>query len=325
VSVVIPTHNRRRRVCRAVESVLAQTRPPDEIVVVDDGSSDGTSEELARRFGDAIRLLDRPNGGCAAARNTGLAAARFGLVAFLDSDDIWHERKLELQLPTLDEPGVVISLTNWAWSDAPGQGAFESDGLRVPESPYLERVPLSLLVRPGRAVCLVQTGICRREALLRVGGFDGRLRFGEDTRMLLRMAFEGSFVLLPEVLLVRDEGRPGENLSLLDDPADQRERALAAVEILLEAYAAAGGAPVEVQRSLRQLVAYHLGLQARYAAEDGRWGLARRRAWESLAFGLSGRTALRCLAGLVYPRVMAVKKPRMAAGKAQAAGRSGAS
>src|SRR5215212_11526906 len=97
VSVVIPTYNRRRLVVEAVESALAQTYRPLEILVVDDGSTDGTEAEL-HRFGSAVRYLKQPNQGAAAARNRGIRAATGELVAFLDSDDLWAPAKIEKQV-----------------------------------------------------------------------------------------------------------------------------------------------------------------------------------------------------------------------------------
>src|SRR6185295_2750617 len=95
ISVVVPTYNRARLVVRAVESVLAQTRPPDELIVVDDGSTDDTPAALAR-FGDRVRLVSQRNAGAAAARNNGLALASRPWAAFLDSDDVWVPDHLHL-------------------------------------------------------------------------------------------------------------------------------------------------------------------------------------------------------------------------------------
>src|SRR5690349_10342119 len=96
VSVVVPTHNRARTLGRTIESVLAQTYPSVELVIVDDGSSDDTGEVIARGWGaDArVRYLKKPNGGPASARNFGFRAARGEYVALLDSDDTWHPWKL---------------------------------------------------------------------------------------------------------------------------------------------------------------------------------------------------------------------------------------
>ena len=88
VSVIILTYNRSAVVTRAVESALSCVRPDDEVLVVDDGSTDDTAAALAR-FGDRIRYLPGPHGGAGRARNRGVAAASRPLVAFLDSDDEW--------------------------------------------------------------------------------------------------------------------------------------------------------------------------------------------------------------------------------------------
>lgn len=99
VSVIIPTYNRRRWVGAAVESVLAQDLAGIEVIVVDDGSSDGTVEMLAERFGRHIVIERLPqNLGRSAARNVGWQRARSDLIAFLDSDDVWLPGKLGAQL-----------------------------------------------------------------------------------------------------------------------------------------------------------------------------------------------------------------------------------
>ncbi|MFH1104757.1 MAG: glycosyltransferase family 2 protein [Actinomycetota bacterium] len=123
VSVVIPTYNRGVRLLRAVGSALGQTHAAIEVVVVDDGSTDGTGALLAERFGgdDRVRCLIRPNGGPAAARNTGLAAARGDFVAFLDSDDEWLPWKLGFELACLDR----LPAAGMVWSD---MGAVDPDG-----------------------------------------------------------------------------------------------------------------------------------------------------------------------------------------------------
>jgi len=111
VSVVIPTFNRARMLADAVRSALAQTRPADEIIVVDDGSTDDT-RRIAESFGTPVRCLRQENRGVSAARNAGIEAARGTLIAFLDSDDLWHPYKLEIELAVLDKlrhVGLVCS------------------------------------------------------------------------------------------------------------------------------------------------------------------------------------------------------------------------
>lgn len=114
VSVVIPAYNVERTLARAVRSVLAQTRLPDEIVVVDDASTDATwplAERLAAEAGVVpVRAMRLPaNGGASVARNTGWETATGSLIAFLDADDAWHPRKLEIQAAWMEShPGCAL-------------------------------------------------------------------------------------------------------------------------------------------------------------------------------------------------------------------------
>ena len=107
VSVILPVYDRETLVVRAVESVLAQTYRPLELLVVDDGSTDGTRAAL-RAFGDAITVLEQPHAGAYVARNLALRHARGELVAFIDSDDVWLPDKLSLQVPLLRRPEVGL-------------------------------------------------------------------------------------------------------------------------------------------------------------------------------------------------------------------------
>ena len=98
ISVIVPVFNGERYLAEALESIVGQTRPPEEIIVVDDGSTDRTAE-VARRF--PVRLLRQANAGAAAARNAGAEAANADLLAFLDHDDLWVADKLERQMAAL--------------------------------------------------------------------------------------------------------------------------------------------------------------------------------------------------------------------------------
>ncbi len=102
ISVVIPTFNRRQTIGRSIDSVLNQTLFPSEIIVVDDGSTDGTSDYIQSNF-PSIRLLQQPNKGVSAARNKGVRCADANWIALLDSDDEWFPQKLEKQVMTLSQ------------------------------------------------------------------------------------------------------------------------------------------------------------------------------------------------------------------------------
>lgn len=145
ISAVIPAFNAERTIGDAIKSVLAQTRPVNEIIVVDDGSSDRTAEVAARFPG--VLVLRRPNGGPGAARNTGIKAAKSEWIAFLDSDDVWLPRKTEIQIACISpETGVV----------------------------YCNRFdPITFGALWHRQAYITPSGaLVRKEALLEVGGFE---------------------------------------------------------------------------------------------------------------------------------------------------------
>lgn len=202
VSLIIPTHNRADLVGEAIESALRQAYPAREVVVVDDGSTDGTPTVLAG-FGDAIRTVRTPNRGCAAARNTGVGLARGAYLAFVDSDDVAPPDKLALQVPVLEahpEVGFVY-------------------GPSVAFGPELQQDVVHQPVRPDAdgsvaegLFLTTQIGfdsvLLRRKAVEGVGGFDETLRHNEDTDLLLRVALEWKAVCL-DVPTGRHRWHPG--------------------------------------------------------------------------------------------------------------------
>ena len=107
VSVVIPAYNLEGYISRAIESVLAQTRPADEIIVVDDGSTDDTGE-MVKKYGSAVRYIHQENAGASAARNTGIKAAKNEWIAFLDGDDEWLGENLERQMGLLERNKELV-------------------------------------------------------------------------------------------------------------------------------------------------------------------------------------------------------------------------
>ena len=113
ISVVIPAYNAEKTIGRAIESVLSQTRPADEVIVVDDGSTDVTAE-VVRLYGDKVVLIQQENAGASVARNTGINAAKGNWIAFLDGDDEWLPEKLQLQLAHLQKhPDLAWTMSNY--------------------------------------------------------------------------------------------------------------------------------------------------------------------------------------------------------------------
>jgi len=139
VSVIVPVFNGERYLEDALRSALGQSLPPSEVIVVDDGSTDG-SVAIVEAFGDRVTRIRQPNSGVAAARNRGLAAAAGEFIAFLDHDDTWPEDKLEVQVAALQadpDAGIVTGRLRVIGGALPGR-AWSAEGNReAPGGAYL--------------------------------------------------------------------------------------------------------------------------------------------------------------------------------------------
>jgi hypothetical protein len=203
VSVVIPTRDRAALVGRAIRSVLSQTWPDLELIVVDDGSTDGTSAAVAGVADDRVRLVrsELPTGP-GAARNEGIRRARGDWVAFLDSDDEWVPTKLERQLARLkaDRSGASV-----AYCQAEVRDALTRRRFVVPLPPHEGDTFPHLLAGwspPTASIFLVN-----RAVLLAAGGFDPALPCREDYDLWLRLAGSGKrFVIVDQPLVIKHEG-----------------------------------------------------------------------------------------------------------------------
>jgi hypothetical protein len=191
VSVLIPSYNRAYILATAIDSVLAQTYRPIEVIVVDDGSRDDTRAVVAR-YGDQVRYIHQSNGGLAAARNTGLAAARGEFIAFEDSDDAWLPWKLKVQVAVLQRfPQVALTWTDMTAISEQGTQIAERY-LRTGYSPYGRFPEDELFPHTARVgdVC----PDCAPEVA------DAVVRYGD----IFSSMFIGNLVHPPTVLMRRD-------------------------------------------------------------------------------------------------------------------------
>ncbi len=206
ISCIIPAYNHERYIGEAIESVLAQTHRPLEVIVVDDGSTDSTAAVVAG-FGDRVRLISQPNAGPAVARNHGAALANGAYLAWLDSDDLWRADKLEQQLAFLQaHPDVDICLTYLQnfWIDELAQEAERFKG-------SLRAQPL-----PGYVFATV---LIPRAAYDRIGPSDVRLFHADGTEWMMRAIDGGAKIeVLPEVMTWRRYHHT--NISLKDGSAN---------------------------------------------------------------------------------------------------------
>ncbi len=214
VSVVIPSYNRARASVVAVDSVLKQTYTSYEIVFVDDGSTDGTSDAL-RQFlsesnvnGDRVRYFYQPNQGQSAARNKGIAEAQGDWIAFLDSDDTWLPEKLERQVRAIEEfsdrCGACFADAELLMNQGLNTTAFRAAGRSYKDSAGIDTGGIELLAKTFGG-WWVQTLIARTDLIRQIGGFDPELHFAEDYDFMFRLflSTERCYVNTPLAIIDR--------------------------------------------------------------------------------------------------------------------------
>jgi glycosyltransferase involved in cell wall biosynthesis len=188
ISVVIPVFNGEKYLGEAIESIRQQGYVPLEVIIVDDGSTDGTAR-LVKHLGTDIQYIYQDNKGTAAARNTGLRAVKGDIIAFLDADDLWPDDKFALQIPRLkDDPELDIVLGRIQYVCLPGA---EEPKHRFEEPDYtLTNVHLG-------------SGLFRKTIFDEVGYFDEEMRFNEDMDWFFRaLEQDVSMVIIKEVTLI---------------------------------------------------------------------------------------------------------------------------
>ncbi len=190
VSVIIPVYNCDRYLAEAIESVLAQTYQPIEIIVVDDGSTDNTAE-VAKSFGAAVQYCFQVNSGSAAARNQGIELAKGDFFAFLDADDLWVEDKLTRQMAAFaNNPNLDIVFGQVQQFISPELPDHLKEKLHCPPELMPGHIPSALLVK--------------RESFFRVGLFETQWKLAEFASWQVRATeLKLQTIMLPDLVAKR--------------------------------------------------------------------------------------------------------------------------
>ncbi|HUN54984.1 MAG TPA: glycosyltransferase family A protein [Smithella sp.] len=190
VSVIIPVFNTEKYLSEAIESILAQSYSPMELIIVDDGSTDSTAK-IAKRFGSLVRYHYQENSGAGVARNQGIAMAKGDYFAFLDADDLWMPEKMKRQWEAFEEnPHLDMVFGHIRQFYTPELPQTQKERTRIPVE-----------IMPGHHAGAM---LIKKEAFLRVGLFKKELRVGEFIDWYARATeLNLKSIMLPDVLMKR--------------------------------------------------------------------------------------------------------------------------
>lgn len=200
-SVILPTFNRRRFLEKAVMSILEQTFKNFELIVIDDGSCDGTDKLMSSFKDKRITYVYQKNQGVARARNIGIKLSKGIYIAFLDSDDFWKQEKLEKTTQYIEKfPDIKIFHTEEIWL---------RKGMLLPQK-RKHKKPTGFVYKQSLALCCISisTAVIKKEVFSFIGMFDESMEACEDYDFWLRAANKYEVKLIPETLTIKDGARP---------------------------------------------------------------------------------------------------------------------
>ena len=274
VSIILPTYNRASFIGAALDSVFAQTHRCWELVVVDDGSTDGTVDVLKKYDDPRIVYIHQENQGVSAARNTGIGCCSGGVIALLDSDDEWLPEKLARQLAYMRGHGYEISQTEEIWIRN-GRRVNQKAKYAKPEGWFFEQSLEMCLISPS---CTMFT----RAAWENIGPFDVEMPSCEDYDMWLRACLHYPVGLVAEKLTIKHGGRPDQLSNCV--PCADLHRIRALVKILQSGKLDASQTSVALETLRRKVEIYAQGSEKRGKSDEAK------RVWNLFCMVREGKT-----------------------------------
>jgi glycosyltransferase involved in cell wall biosynthesis len=320
ISAVIPTYNRTRQTFAAVESVLAQTYSNVEVIVVDDGSRDGSGEVVERYVqqkaaaGFCVKYCSQKNQGASAARNTGIDHVQGDYVGFLDSDDIWLPDKLEWQVKALqqfkNECDACITDAQLVDQEGLKRSSFASQGILYPQTIGIDRNAKELLAQSFRF--WVSSLLVRTDTIRKIGNFNTRISFVEDRDIFFRLSLVTSIAYVNKLLVQTDRtpSPPGSVCRPWDNKAVQFRQQ----QLMFESWLRMGA---ELPPETRRIVKVALGSLHSHCAnwhlENSRYAEARQSVASAVRYrpkaGTVGKFVLTWLAPPLASRITPKTRP----------------
>lgn len=295
-SVVIPTYNRARLIGRAVQCVLEQSLPCEEILVVDDGSTDGT-QDVVRSMGGKVRLVLQTHGGPSRARNTGVREAAAEWIAFLDSDDLWQSDHLKRMATAIGQTrgDAALYFADAEYQTGSGRRTHWSVSGYAPRADVdLVRDAVPLVMCPVPPM-LMPFCVIRKDVYLRYGGLWEELWSAEDTHLFIRMGLHESFCAVAGCggVVTADETDPANRLTIAYDTGTTR-RWKAMIRVYTDLLNTEAALPVEIRKEFIHRLAHCHWRMSRLEWKEGKM-LA-----SACSIGTSMRTAPSVVPGLVF-------------------------
>lgn len=303
ISVIVPTYNRADSVMDAVNSILAQTIPVDEIIVIDDGSTDNTEEVFSKSL-EKVRYFKKQNGGVSSARNFGLKAAKGDWIAFLDSDDQWARDKIERQTKLIAKTGANICGSGC--SDEFGKLLDEYTEFSKPMLPDEElyfKSPNELVFHHGKCPW-VQSLLVKKQLIEDAGFFDESLSVAEDTRLMYQLALKEpiAYINAPLVIVTRTRETPG--LSDNIEPQIAYKRYECYVRVQSEVYWRLIDQDPRAAKVIKKNLGYFISRLAELACVLEKYHVSRKYAFEAIFRSPNFKTFSRSLSIILFPSII---------------------
>jgi glycosyltransferase involved in cell wall biosynthesis len=294
VSVVIPTYNRLRQLTIALESVLSQSYSNFEVIVVDDGSEDGTGESIESLIGGrsvsapTVRYVFQTNKGSSVARNRGIAEARGEWIAFLDSDDLWYPEKLEWQVRATeaykDRCGACMTDAKLVNDSGLATTSFRETGRT-----YTEEIGLAENVVERLAWTFdhfwITSLLVRSELARQIGGFDPNIQFCEDHDFNFRLSLATSFCYVNKVLVQLDRSPASSAIR----PWEKAEVRLRNKQRMLEKWSRDAALPPRIRKIVARNIRQTHSAWANWYLEGHRYAEARDALFRAMKTDFTGQ------------------------------------